>query len=296
MLLSLRRVFSSPSMVGLLIATVVLVGLLIVPCPGPLKASVLLGLVGVCQGVLIRRDELASTRPAAWVVLGLLTLPVMLLAMVPWVVMRGSGGMSPPPALVWPGVAILAAVLVVLPLLLVVLWSPRRLEVLRSLAWHPLATLLVLAVVPFGLIAAEVLGVLVSCWLGWFAFYVVDLFPNTLKIVQKYGIYSAIFNNVYFVELNHLNLYGHHLAHGMPLSSALPVSLGQPRHAYDGPWTIETGDVAYLLVRAAHTAVIVFVWLVALTLQAHWLAQVARLELRRRPVEARPTTAGAEAS
>jgi hypothetical protein len=294
MLRGLGDVFSVPAMVSLLVATVVLVGLLTVPFPGLVKAFVVFGLLGVGYGMLIRRAELASIGAVAGVVLGLLTLPVMLLAMVPWLVLRGSGGMSRPPVLVWPGVAILAAVAVALPLLLLVLWAPRRLEAVRSLVWHPFATLLALAVVPLGLIAAEVLAIVVSSWLGWFAFYVVALFPNTETIAPRFGINGANYNTVYFVDSKHMSLYHYYLAHGVPLSSALPASLDQPRYGTDRPYSIETGDHEYLIVRAVHTAVMVIIWLGALTLQAHWLALIARLEVRFPPVKAEPMTASAE--
>jgi hypothetical protein len=214
--------------------------------------------------------------------------------MLPWLVLRGSGGMSRPPVLVWPGVVMLAAVAVALPILLLLLWAPRRLEALRSLVWHPLATLLALAVVPLGLIAAEVLTIVVSSWLGWFAFYAVDLFPNTGAHAAQFGIDSANYSHVYFVDSTHLNLYRYYLMHGVPLSSALPASLDQSRRATIQPWSIETGNLPYLLVRAAHTAVMVIVWLGALTLQAHWLARIARLEIRFLPVKAEPMAPAAE--
>jgi len=175
-----------------------------------------------------------------------------------------------------------------MPLLLLTIWAPRRLEALRSLVRHPFATAFALAVVPCGLVAAEAIGVLVTCWLGWFSFYVVDLFPATVEIAHRFGIDSGNYSRVFFVDAHHLRLYLHFLNHGIPLSLALPASLNMGLNFDLRPWTMELDSRLILLIRAAHTAVIAVVCLTALMIQAYWLGLIARLELRLEPTKVEP--------
>lgn len=286
-------VFSWSLMSGILAGALVLVGLLILPLPGRVQVGVALALLAIGYGEVTRRGELASIGTVGWVIRGLLTLPIALLPMLPSLVLSGSGGMSDPPALVWPGVLMMAGVVVVVPLLLLTIWTPRRFELLRSMARHPFALVFALAVVPLGLVAAEAVGVLVTSWLAWFSYYVVALYPRTVQIAHRFDITSANYSCVYFVDAQHLRLYQYYLIHGIPLSSALPASLNLFHLRHLGHWTIELDDWLFLLIRAVHTAIIAVVWLTALTIQAYWLGLIARLDLRLEPTKVEPTASTA---
>lgn len=264
-----------PIAAGALVLTV----LLIVPLNGVVQALLVLGLAGIGYGELIRRGEMASIGTTGKVVRGILTVVIASLGMVPWFCVPPRLAMGRPPTLTWVGIAVGVVLGVVVPLALVALWAPKPWKAVQSVLRHPIAALATLLVLPVGLALVELVAIGITSWLGMLSFYVVDLYPDAIKIHSRFGIsnggnYTALF----FVDRQHFRMYEHHLTHGIPLTIALPASLAQTKHVSLSLWSIDRTDEWYVLVRAAHTLIILAGGLLVLAVQGLWLGLVARLD------------------
>ena len=278
----LRDVFTVRSMASVVAGVVFVIGVLSLHIPGLAQAVLILGLVSLGYGVLIRRNSWAPGGVAAAIGRVVATLGVSLLPMIPWLVLRDAGGLDRPPRLFGPVLGVAAAFTVLVPLLMMILWGTRRPSQGMRAAWHrPFATITALAVVPIGLVAAEGVAFGLTNVCGMFSYYVVDLYPDPERVAPQYGIPLA--GNYHFPVVpddRHMKLYRHWLDRGMPLSAALPSSLGVPHTPGDFAWAIDMTDSHYWWNRTLHSAAIAVVWLTALVLQAYWLGLIARLERR----------------
>ena len=83
-----------------------------------------------------------------------------------------------------------------------------------------------------------------------------------------------------FPDDGYMGVYGTYLIRGYPLWTTVPASMAVHRETWGTPMVMDATDLEYLLMRGFVTAVIAFVILTALALQARWLGLIARLDCR----------------
>jgi len=253
---------------------------------GRVVPALLLVGVAIGYGVLIRRVGLwgptgVGPRPALhrWdIARVLVTLGMCVLVVAPWLVSQR--GLSPTPRLHGAGAALGAAVAIVVPLAMLMTWGPlgptRTLRVVRR---HLVATIFCLMIVPIALVIAEVAAIGVSSYFGMFSFLLIDLFPNSRAVLAQHGVSLA--GRYYYPvipEPGFLGAYASLVARGYPCWTTIPASLAKPYTAEVAPVILECGETLYMLLRMLITAVVSFVLLTSLAIQARWLGLLARLD------------------
>ena len=300
-------VIKGPGLNSILIGSAVLTMLLAIPDYGLSCAAIALTGAGVAYyGETIRRvsqgptDE-PETGPRRWLsgslIPKLLVSGLMAAGTVAPLWFLNSGYRHSPH---WDltGRAIAAGAWIVGPILM--FWicartiDDRRMGVLsgsKTLARHPVATLLALVIVPISLLLAEITITLVVYFAGHLPFYALDYMPMPLLAQRKEapvmynGIphYHMIDYRGYPVEMFEQG-YINGIRDGYSFVGAMPASLSLPTRAgMDAEEAIGLIGPAYLAVRLLFIMTIVTSLLAGFAIQAHWLGAIPALERKKPP-------------
>jgi hypothetical protein len=151
---------------------------------------------------------------------------------------------------------------------------------LAAIRRHPLATVLVLFLLPAGLLALEAALVVLFIEQGWFGYLVKDLFPpmGSNRVVLGFDGYDAQLAVAPLTSF--LRLYVHGLGLGYTLIGALPASLTRGPILRTSPWFALDSGWYYLAVRILDSVLILAVVGVLLMIQARWLGLIATFDSR----------------
>src|SRR5262249_20638701 len=131
------------------------------------------------------------------------------------------------------------------------------------------------------IVTAEFLAFFVASYMGIFSFFLIDLFPGSEPVFLDHGV-KLIGRYAYPVipDDGYMAVYGRYLGWGYSLISTVPASMSTHWDTFDPPMVRDSVETSSLTVRAVVTAVIAFVILTALALQARCLGLIARLDCR----------------
>lgn len=157
-------------------------------------------------------------------------------------------------------------------------------QVLAIVRQRPFYVLLTLMLFPLGVILAEFAVFVASALLGWLPFLILEIYPDPDSIAESMGIHLPMIRNL--GGLPHpvfVRMYGRRLAEGYALTGAVPMSLLRPANPIRFAWEILITPIPYLYHRLFCVALANFTVLLALGLQARWLAILTRSVSTRRP-------------
>jgi hypothetical protein len=289
----LPEVYEPRWLVALFVYTAVVTGVLIVPdTTGAVLATVVLGLGALGYGELIRqcgvdfwdfddwkRPVQLLQRIAVAALFGLFVASPLLLA---------PGGFGHPPRFTTLRVILGLAATLVIPLLMFLIFAR---DDAGPLGWrrgvhvlirYPVATCLSLTLLPIGVVAAELLFVGVSSWVGMFRYLLLELYPDSVYYGGLYGIEKYFnYTRPVFPDSHFWHLYLRRLYQGYSFTASLPGSLSGKTFVMGSLWTLELTDTDYLRIRAIYSQVTTMVLFFFAALQARWLGAISTLESRR---------------
>jgi hypothetical protein len=169
----------------------------------------------------------------------------------------------------------------------------------KTLARHPLATLLALGLVPASLLMAEILLTAIIYLGGHLPFFALDYMPMPVlaKTYERPVIYTGIphyhmIDYRSYPESMFLSGYVSGLRHGYTFTGALPASLSLPTRAgLDAEEAIGLLGPSYLIIRLLFVLTIVTSLIAAFAIQARWLGAIPALDPRWRSARLPPTLA-----
>jgi hypothetical protein len=298
--LSLGRVFSAESIFLTLLAAVIVSAALPIPWAGPFLGLALLAVVVsryrtiLGQSGLLGAPDVSSQsrhRVLAWIMRWSWNLAAALILIAPFLLRYGvMDGLDRMLGFdVW-GIAFMAALCWLIFPLAMVATSARDPsgplsagEAVGALRWHPLASILALLVLPFGLVMLELAFALITWQQMWLGTFLGDLFPaldNDHFVVSfprplpiEFGMVS---------DMAHAKCYAHGLRYGYTLLGSIPASVPLGTAARFRPHaTFPIGPYHYLGVRVLFSALILTGAGLLLQIQARWLGLIASVDSRR---------------
>ena len=292
----LRGVIRGPRISLVLASAMVLTAALAVPRVGIVLAGVVLALAGSACGEVIRRASRAEpdeVRSSWWRSLVPRSIPKALLcALMAAGTVGPLWGLNPgfhrSPHWTPIGLLIAGAAWVVLPVAMLCAHAcdrHGRLGARRSLillAWHPIATLVALAVVPASLAFADAALGLAFYLQGNLPFFALEFMPMPDEPILIDGVpfYHWVDYRSY-PETRFIAAYLGGLGKGYSLSGAIPASLSLPTRAGLNPSILGLVPATYFALRMLLALGITSCLLVAFAVQARWLGTIAAVEKKR---------------
>jgi hypothetical protein len=285
----LQDVFELRWLCALFVGAAVLVGVLCIPAIGVPISTMVLFLGALAYGEVIRQCgtsywDFDDWKQPGWL-LARLSVALVFALCVAAPMLLAPGGFGSVPRFSTFGVLLALLAAMILPLAMFLTYARddqgplgwrRGTSVLMR---YPVATLLALLLVPVGVVATEMLVVLLLAWFGSFRFLLLEVFPGSEYFAELYGIQKyGNYTRPYWPDMHFFHLYLRRLHQGFCFVTGLPASLSASTFIIGSVWTLELTDGDYLRMRAIYSQLIVMCLLLLLAVQARWLGAISTLD------------------